>query len=83
MLLATLVVNVLEEATGHPSTIYVAVALNGKVMLTQGAVYSQYEFLSNSANRLTDDQWHQLLKDGKAPPLETWKQNIIAAGVAK
>jgi hypothetical protein len=74
---------VLEEATGHPSIIYVAVSLNGKVVLTEGAVYSQYEFLSNSANRLTDEQWHQLLKDGKTPPLEAWKQRIIAAGVAK
>lgn len=75
--------NPLEEATGHPNLIYVVVPVNGKLVLAEGAVYSQYEFVESNGTRLTDEQWHQQLKDGKAPPLETWKQSIIAPGAPK
>lgn len=75
--------NVLEEGTGHPSIIYVAVPINGKIVLSQGAVYSQYEFVQPASNRLTDEQWQQMLIAGKAPPLEAWKQSIMAPGLPK
>ncbi len=74
---------VLEQATGRVNLIYVAVEINGKVQLTKGAVYSQYEFKVPQSNRLTDEAWQKQLNDGKAPPLEDWKKSIQAAGVPK
>ncbi len=75
--------DVLTEGTGRVNLIYVAVPVNGKVILTQGAVYSQYEFTVKPSGRLTDEAWQKQLNDGKAPPLEDWKKSYMAAGVPK
>ena len=80
---ATGLQDVLEEGTGRVNLIYVAVPVNGKVILTQGAVYSQYEFKVKPDGRLTDEAWQKQLNDGKAPPLEDWKKSYMAAGVPK
>ncbi|HEX2916309.1 MAG TPA: DUF3160 domain-containing protein [Chloroflexia bacterium] len=74
---------VLEEATGRFNYIYVAVLINGKVSLTQGVVYSQYEFKVPLSGRLTDQAWQQQLDAGKAPNQEAWKRSIMAPGVPK
>jgi hypothetical protein len=79
---ATGIDQVLTEATGRVNLIYVAVPVNGKVILTKGAVYSQYEFTVKPNERLTDETWQQLLNDGKAPALEDWKKSYTAPGVA-
>ncbi|HEX2916454.1 MAG TPA: DUF3160 domain-containing protein [Chloroflexia bacterium] len=81
--IATGLTQVLEEGTGRINLIYVAVLINGKVTLTQGAVYSQYEFTVNPAERMTDETWQQRLDSGKAPPLESWKLSYMAAPPAK
>ena len=73
---------VLEEGTGRVNLIYVAVEVNGKVQLTKGAVYSQYEFTVAPSQRQSDEVWQQQLNAGKAPPQEEWKKSIQAAGVA-
>ena len=78
---ATGIDNVLEEGTGRINLIYVAVQVNGKVILTQGAVYSQYEFTVPIDGRLTDDAWQAQLNSGKAPPLEDWKKSFMADGL--
>ena len=76
---ATGLEQVLEEGTGRENLIYVAVQVNGKVILTEGVVYSQYEFTVPPANRLTDEAWQKQLNSGNAPPLEAWKQSYMTA----
>lgn len=76
---ATGLEQVLEEGTGRANLIYVAVQVNGKVILTEGVVYSQYEFTVQPGDRLTDEAWQKQLDAGKAPPLEAWKQSYMAA----
>jgi hypothetical protein len=69
---------ILEEATGRVNSIYVAVPVNGKLILAKGAVYSQYEFLTKPAERLTDESWQKQLNAGQVPALEDWKKSFIA-----
>jgi hypothetical protein len=56
---------VLYEATGIPSIIYVAVKDKGGTRLTRGVVYSYYEFAGPLQNRYSDDEWQGTLYDGK------------------
>ncbi len=63
---------VLEEATGHPTAMYVVVPIDGKLVLARGGVYSHYEFTVGLDGRLTDEAWKQQLNDDKAPPLPDW-----------
>jgi len=48
----------LSLGTGYFDPIYVVVPVNGKLILSRGAVYSHYEFLSDT--RLTDEEWWAL-----------------------
>jgi len=68
----------LTEATGYSKEIYVAFPRDGKVALGRGVVYSQYEFTVPLAERLTDEAWHQRLRDGDIPPYADWKSAFIA-----
>lgn len=52
---------VLEAATGNPSTIIVAVKVDGKIKLAQGSVYSFYQFSWPMEDRLTDTKWCQMM----------------------
>jgi hypothetical protein len=76
---ATGEVGILEEATGRVNLIYVAVGVNGKIILAKGAVYSQYEFTTKPGERLTDETWQQRLNGGQLPPLEDWKKSYLAS----
>ncbi len=51
----------LEVATGNPSTIYVIVPIDGELHICVGAVYSFYQFEQPLSQRLTDDQWRQMM----------------------
>jgi hypothetical protein len=66
----------LEEGTGRIMEIYVVVPIEGKLVLTRGGIYSQYEFAQPSNNRLTDQQWQQQLNSNGAPSLGDWKTFI-------
>jgi hypothetical protein len=66
----------LEEGTGRIMEIYVVVPIEGKLVLTRGGIYSQYEFAQPSGNRLTDDQWRQQLDSNQIPSLGDWKTFI-------
>ena len=68
----------LTEATGYSKEIYVAIPRDGKVVLARGVVYSQYEFTVPLSERLTDEAWHQRLRDGDIPPFADWKSAFIA-----
>ena len=68
----------LTEATGYAKEIYVAIPRDGDVVLARGVVYSQYEFTVPLAERLTDEAWHQRLRDGDIPPFADWKSDFMA-----
>ena len=68
----------LTEATGYAKEIYVAFPRDGGVVLGRGVVYSQYEFAVPLAERMTDEDWHQQLRNGDIPPYAGWKSAFIA-----
>ena len=66
---------VIEAAVGLPHEIYVVVPINGKLYLTIGSVMRYYEFLSQE--RLTDEQWIQMLKTKETPEGLEWQKSIF------
>jgi hypothetical protein len=72
----------LEEAVGHANEMLVIVPVQGRLVLTRGAVFSYYEFLYPAADRLTDENWQAMLNAGKAPPPPAWTSSfVLSAGV--
>lgn len=67
----------LEEATGHPTPIYVVVSVDGALVIARGGVYSHYEFTVPFADRMTDETWRAQLNANKAPALPTWTGSFI------
>lgn len=65
---------VLEEGTGYVSVIYAVVPVDGSLRIAVGGVYSYYEFTWPLGDRLTDEQWHQMLAEGQTPPAPEWTQ---------
>jgi hypothetical protein len=68
----------LEEAVGYAYRIYVIVPdpYDG-LQVTKGGVFSYYEFGWPSSDRLTDEKWLQMLKDGEAPEQPEWTSSFI------
>ena len=70
----------LQEGVGKADEIYVAVEINGLLYLTRGAVFSQYEFVGPSSNRLTDEEWQKdLFENNKEPKQAIWMNDIRIA----
>ncbi|MFX1514880.1 MAG: DUF3160 domain-containing protein [Promethearchaeota archaeon] len=68
---------VLEVGTGDPYVIYVLVQdHNGNLRLTRGGTFSYYEFKHPMANRLSDEEWHQIL-DSDPPSLPEWLSSLL------
>lgn len=74
---------VLEEGVGHANEILVVVPVEGKLVLTRGAVFSYYEFQHPSADRLTDEQWQRMLNTGRAPEPPAWTKSFLLPGRKK
>lgn len=70
---------VLEEAVGRPMVIFVAVQIEGQVILTRGGIFSYYEFTWPMDDRLTDEAWQDMLTEGEAPPLPSWTTSFVAS----
>ena len=73
---------VLEEAVGRVNLIYTIVPIveaDGSTYLqvAKGGVFSQYEFPWPASDRLTDEQWRQILEDGQAPPYADWMNSFL------
>jgi hypothetical protein len=68
---------VLEEAVGRPMVVFVAVQIEGQVVLTRGGIFSYYEFTWPMDDRLTDEAWQDMLTEGEAPPLPTWTASFV------
>jgi hypothetical protein len=69
--------SVLEEATGYAKTIFVVFPRDGKLVLGSGTVFSQYEFTVPISERLTDEEWHERLKQNDIPKPADWKQSFM------
>ncbi len=52
---------VLEAATGNPSTIFVAIQVEGKIKIARGSVFTFYQFPWPMSDRLTDSKWRQMM----------------------
>jgi hypothetical protein len=62
----------LEVGVGKAHEIYVIVEIEGKLKLTRGAIFSFYEFSWPSSDRLTDEKWQEMLRNGTAPGQPGW-----------
>jgi hypothetical protein len=69
---------VLEEGVGNPYHIYVVVPVDGKLMVAEGAAFSYYEFKRPMDDRLTDEKWQDMLKNGQAPEAPEWTKSFKA-----
>lgn len=67
---------VLEEAVGTPSEIFVVANVDGKDKVCLGAVYSYYEFKQPMSDRLTDEKWRSMIKERKQPAPPEWIEDI-------
>lgn len=75
---------ILYEAAGLPMEIYVVVEIDGRCYLTRGATYSYYEFVRPMGDRLTDEQWQEMLYSGKGvPPMPEWMLPFITRQPAR
>lgn len=75
---ATSLDNCLEVGVGYGNTIYVMVPIEGKWTLTSGAVFSYYEFLHPVDDRLTDEKWQEMVRQGKNPPPPIWVKSFLS-----
>jgi hypothetical protein len=67
----------LEEAVGYPLEIYVIVPQGDTLRMTQGAIFSYYEFNQPIAQRLTDEEWRTMLNTGTQPDLPLWSNSFM------
>jgi len=65
---------VLEEGVGDAFIIYVVAPLEGRLVVTQGGVFSYYEFTHPMDDRLTDEAWQKL---EPKPDLPTWVGSFV------
>jgi len=68
---------VLEEAVGYPFTLFVIVNVEGETYISQGPVFSYYEFKHPLDDRLTDEKWQEILKSGDMPSIPEWAQDFV------
>ncbi|MHA2246588.1 MAG: DUF3160 domain-containing protein [Candidatus Hodarchaeales archaeon] len=68
---------VLEVGTGDPYVIYVVVQdQDGKLRLTRGGTFSYYEFKHPITDRLSDEEWHEIL-DSDPPQIPEWISSLL------
>jgi len=71
---------ILYEATGIPSIIYVAVKDTNGTRLTRGVVYSYYEFTRPFGERLSDADWQAVVYEDKdtfpLPDAPSWVKDL-------
>ncbi|MBN1950007.1 MAG: DUF3160 domain-containing protein [Bacteroidales bacterium] len=68
---------VLHVATGNVNDIYVVVEIEGYLYLTRGAVLEYREFHMPPGQRLTDEEWQDLLESEKAGGVPGWMKEIL------
>jgi hypothetical protein len=69
---------VLEEATGNPLIVFVAVPTeSGETFIAKGAMYSHFEFAWPMSDRLTDEAWWDLMESDEAPAMAEWTGSFV------
>jgi hypothetical protein len=64
---------VLEEGVGYVDLVLVAYKVpDGRIIIGAGPTLSYYEFKQPIDNRLTDEQWKEMLQSGQTPPRPAW-----------
>jgi len=70
---------VLEEGVGYVDLLIVAYKIpDGRIIAGAGPVFSYYEFKQPVANRLTDDQWNEMLLKRNEPSRPTWTSSFFS-----
>lgn len=70
---------VLEEGIGYVDLILVAYKNpDGSINVGAGPVFSYYEFKQEMDDRLTDEEWEQMLLDDQAPTRPLWTKSFIS-----
>ena len=70
---------VLEEAVGYVELALVCYKVpDGRIILGAGPTLSYYEFKQPVDERLTDEQWKEMLESGEQPPRPEWIQSFYA-----
>ncbi len=70
---------VLEEGIGYVDLALVAYKVpEGSIILGAGPTLSYYEFKQPMNDRLTDEQWKELLEQGQQPSRPDWIQSFYA-----
>lgn len=67
----------LEVGVGPATEIFVVVPAGGKLYLTRGAMFSYHEFVHPISDRLTDEKWQQMIKEGKNQPQPEWTNSFM------
>ncbi len=67
----------LTEAIGEPVPMLVVLP-DAPWRIGVGAVFSYYEFIVPSANRMTDEQWQQKVEAGQTPDRPAWTNSFTA-----
>jgi hypothetical protein len=70
--------DVLEEGVGPANLIYAVCPIEGRLQLTRGATFSYFELRHPIADRLTDEKWQEMLKDGQAPEPPIWTESFLS-----
>jgi hypothetical protein len=71
----------LEVGTGYIDRIYVLVPNDeGVFQVARGGVYSYYEFWVPRGERLTDEEWRELLATGTQPARPGWASAFLVEG---
>jgi hypothetical protein len=69
---------VLEIGTGRIDRIFVLMLDDaGQFNVATGGVYSYYEFTQPTSERLTDEQWWEMLRSGEAPERPAWQAPLF------
>lgn len=71
--------SVLEAGVGNVDRIYVLVPLEGQMEISQGGVFSYYEFPQPRDQRLTDEEWRDILSI-ESIKLPEWVSHFVLPG---
>ena len=68
---------VLELGIGRIMNLFVVVPSVVGQRMTQGGIFSFYEFEQDMSNRLSDVEWGERIERGEAPPLPAWSSSFV------
>jgi hypothetical protein len=68
---------VLEVGVGRVNTLFMAIDNDKDFAMYAGPVFSYYEFHQPAEQRMTDEEWKEMLLNDKAPDRPTWTNSYI------